>query len=271
MLASLKRETHRLGELIVRRSVIFLVALALAAGGAQAAETDQERCYQAFLARQSSQAATLDWPRTPVAEKLSLLEAGIASEPGCAYLHYLRGVLLAGDLERRAEALEAFEKAVGLVPTFDLAHENIALVHRAEAHRSFQHPSLRPEPAEDVFRLTRALAALRRAEDVVGRNPLWGPDRLEHLKGLIDETQRELEELKSPEGNSDFLQNGLKKMVVSHWRANVRTGFGLSYAKEVTLKRGETLRASATHRRYGWIKVRLSDGRAGWVYHNIVK
>jgi uncharacterized protein YgiM (DUF1202 family) len=255
----------------LRRLVILLAAFAFAAGHAQAAETDQERCYQAFLARQSSRAATFDWPRTAVAEKLSLLEAGIASDPRCAYLHYLRGVLLAGDPLQRAEALKAFEKAVDLVPTFDLAHENIALVHRAEAHRSFERPSLRPEPADDVFRLTRALAALRRAEDVVGRNPLWGPDRLAHLKGLIDETERELDELKSPEGNADYLQNGLKQMVVNHWRANVRAGFGMSYQTELTLKRGETLRAAATHRRYGWIKVRLSGGRAGWVYHNLVK
>lgn len=258
---------------------IFLlvsIALGLSASSHQAfaagpARVNQERCYQAFLALRPALASSLDWPRTPATEKLELLDEGTAVIPGCAYLHYLRGVVLDSELGRAAEALGEFEKAVEVVPNFDLAHENIAILHRAEARRSFERPALRPETKDDAFRLTRALAALRRAEAAVAQNPMWGRERREHLRALIEEVGRELEELKSPEGNVDFLDYGLRELVVTHWRANVRTGFALTFPKRVTLKRGEKIKAASDHSRYGWIKVRLADGQAGWVYHNVVK
>lgn len=256
--------------------MLISMSLGLFAGCAQAfaaegARVDQERCYQSFLARRPGKATALDWRRTPAADKLALLDEGIAATPSCAYLHYLRGVVLDAELGRSAEALQEFEKAVKIVPSFDLAHENIAIVHIAKARRSFGRPALRPDTNDDAFRLTRAVAALRRAEGAVVRNPLWGRQRREHLKALTEVVGRELEELKAPEENSDFLDGGLKVVVVKNWRANVRSGFGLNFPTRVTLKRGEKIRAAANHSRYGWIKVRLADGRPGWIYHDLVR
>ncbi len=231
----------------------------------------QERCYQSALAQRPEAAARLDWERTPAAEKLELLEAALAEKPDCAYLHYLRGVVLDAEMGSAEAAREAFERAVRLVPNFDLAHENIAIIHRATAHRSFRRAGLRPAASGDVFHLTRALAALKRAAEAVGGNPLWGPQRQRHLRGLVRDVEGELTELKSPEGNDEFLDGELKTMVVSGWRANVRTGFGLSFPRVTTLERGARVAAAAGHSRYGWIKVRLSDGRVGWIYHDLLR
>jgi hypothetical protein len=235
------------------------------------ARVNQERCYQSALVHLRPRAAGLDWSRTPAGDKLALLDAALASSPECAYIHYLRGVVLDGDMGKTEEALRAFEKAVEIVPTFDLAHENIALVHRAEARRSFGQPELRPETKDDVFHLTRALAALKQASEVVAANRLWGRERTERLLGLAGELERELAEVKSPEGNADFLAGKLTEFEVIGWRANIRAGFGLDFPVQETLKRGDGLKAASGHRRYGWIKVRLSDGRPGWVYYNLVK
>lgn len=233
--------------------------------------TNQDLCYQRALARQGPRAEGFDWSRTPAREKLALIDAALAESPRCAYLHYLRGLVLDAEMGLPGQALGAFEKAVDMVTTFDLAHENIALVHWSEARRSFDQPALRPDTRDDVFRLTRALAALKRAADVVSGNRLWGPQRSEHLLGLIGDLERELAELTSPEGNSDFLDGELTELVVTGWRANVRSGFGLGYPVRETLKRGDRLEAAADHRLYGWIKVRLPDGGPGWVYHNLVR
>ncbi|MFQ6672751.1 MAG: hypothetical protein ACE5KY_05580, partial [Candidatus Tectimicrobiota bacterium] len=177
-------------------SVVLLLALSWAVAG-RGAETNQDRCYQAALARQPERAASLDWARTPAAEKLAIVEAGLEATPECAYLHYLRGLVLDVDLSRHDEALEAFERAVTIIPTFDVAHENIGLVHRTAAQRSFATLRLKPTTKEDIFRLTRAVSALKRATEVVAANPLWGKERREHLQRVTAEVERELSELKA--------------------------------------------------------------------------
>lgn len=250
--------------------LVLLLASAEAVAGSRA-ETNQERCYQAALALQPERAADLDWSQTPAAEKLAIVEAGIAAIPDCAYLHYLRGLVLDAEMGLPVEALEAFERAVEIIPAFDLAHENIAIVHRAEARRSFKKPSLRQDTKEDIFRLTRAVAALRQAVEMVAQNPLWGQERSEHLRSVMKEAEQELRELKAPKGNADFLDGDLAEIEVTNWQANIREGFGLAYPVLVTLKRGDRAQAASHHRRYGWIKVRLSDGRPGWIFHNLVK
>jgi tetratricopeptide (TPR) repeat protein len=247
----------------------LLLALSVTAAGL-AAETSQDRCYQAALGRQPARAGTLDWAHTPAAEKLAIVEAGLAGDPGCAYLHYLRGLVLDAELGKPDDALRAFERAVAIIPTFDVAHENIALVHRGAAQRSFAKATLKPEAKEDVFRLTRAVAALRQATEAVAANKLWGKERSAHLKRVTAEVERELEELKAPRGNTEYLDGDLTRVKVTNWRANVRAGFGLAHPVAATLERGDTVAASS-HRRYGWVKVRLADGKPGWVYHNLVK
>jgi tetratricopeptide (TPR) repeat protein len=233
--------------------------------------SDQELCYQKALARRPSFASRLDWSQTPARRKLAFLEEALGRDPNCAYLHYLKGLVLDVELGRPKDALEAFQRAVDIIETFDLAHENIALIHWAEARRSFARPSLRPDTRQDVFRLTRALAALRRAAEAVGGNPLWGPQRKAHLEDLASRLERELEELRGPEGNSDFLEGGLSRLRVRAWKANVRKGFSLSYPVIATLKRGQILEGSPGHRRYGWVKVLLGDGRPGWVYYRLLE
>jgi tetratricopeptide (TPR) repeat protein len=247
----------------------LVLALSVTAAGL-AAETSQDRCYQAALGRQPARAETLDWANTPAAEKLAIVEAGLAGDPDCAYLHYLRGLVLDTEMNKPDEALRAFERAVSIIPTFDVAHENIALVHLEAAQRSFAKATLKPETREDVFRLTRAVAALRQATKAVAANKLWGKERSAHLKRVTAEVERELAELKAPRGNTEFLDGDLAKVTVTNWKANVRAGFGLAHPVAATLKRGDTVQTSS-HQRYGWVKIRLADGKPGWVYHDLVK
>jgi tetratricopeptide (TPR) repeat protein len=247
----------------------LVVALTWAAAG-QGAEASQDRCYQAALARQPERAENLDWANTPPSEKLALVEAGLASDPRCAYLHYLRGLVLDADMGKPDEALKAFERAVAIIPTFDVAHENIAHVHRARAHRSFAKPELKPQAKDDVFRLTRAVAALRQATKAVAANKLWGKERSAHLESVTAEVERELDELKAPQGNNEFLDGTLTEMTIANWKANVRAGFGLAHPVVATLKRGDAVRAS-THSRYGWVKIILADGKPGWLFHDLIK
>ncbi len=255
---------------LLRVGVVLLLALTWASGSS-AAETNQDRCYQEALARQPERAAALEWTRTPAVVRLAIVEEGLTATPECAYLHYLRGLVLDAGMGRPNEALEAFQRAVAIIQTFDVVHENIAIVHRSGAHRSFAEPNLRPETKEDIFRLTRAVAALKRAGDAVSANALWGEERSEHLRNVAREVERELAELKGPRGNAGFLTGELTKVQVVNWEANVREGFGLAYPVAATLKRGDTVRAASSHLRYGWMKVRLSDDRPGWIFHDLVK
>lgn len=241
------------------------------AGASGRGTTDQERCYLESLEKQRERASGLDWERTPAREKLDLLEAGLELIPDCAYVHYLRGLVLDVGLSEPTEALKSFEKAVSIAPTFDLAHENIAHVYLASVHRSFNNPELRPNTEDEIFQLTRALATINLASQEVAGNPLWGRERSDHLRDLGKAVERELDELRSPKGNGDFLSEGLKVLKVVKWKANIREGFGLGHPSLVTLNRGETLKAAAGHSRYGWIKVLLDDGRPGWVFHDLLE